>query len=62
MENTLNVSVILPIKSSKVRDFDDYFKKAINSISTQQVLPSELVIVHSSEDTLIEYHRYRFYP
>lgn len=55
MENTLNVSVILPIKSSKVRDFDDYFKKAINSISTQQVLPSELVIVHSSEDTLIEY-------
>jgi hypothetical protein len=24
-----DVSVILPIKSSKVRDFDEYFKKAI---------------------------------
>ena len=30
MENKLDVSVILPIKSSLVRDFDEYFDKAIN--------------------------------
>jgi hypothetical protein len=33
MNNTLSVSVILPIKSSKVRDFSEYFDKAMQRIN-----------------------------
>ena len=55
MENKLNLSVILPVKSSLVRDFDEFFKKAIQSIQNQSVKLNELVIVHSSEKTLIDY-------
>jgi hypothetical protein len=35
MENKLSLSIILPIKSSKVKDFEDYFNKAIESIKKQ---------------------------
>lgn len=55
MENILNLSVILPIKSSKVKDFEDFFKKAIDSIRTQQVKPKELVIIHTNEETLVNF-------
>lgn len=55
MDNTFNLSVILPLHSSKVKDFDDFFKKAILSISTQKVLPKELVIVHTDEESLVDY-------
>ena len=55
MENKLNVSVILPIKSSKVKDFSDYFNKAITSLKNQQTKINELIIVHTNEDTLVEF-------
>jgi glycosyltransferase involved in cell wall biosynthesis len=55
MNNTLSVSVILPIKSSKAKDFDDYFEKAITSLKNQQVGIEELVIVHSQEQSLIDF-------
>ena len=55
MNNTLSVSVILPIKSSKTKDFDDYFEKAITSLKNQQVGIEELVIVHSQEQSLIDF-------
>lgn len=55
MSNTFDISVILPLHTSKVRDFDDFFKKAILSISTQKVLPKEVVIVHTEEESLVEY-------
>ena len=55
MENTLNLSVILPIKTSLERDFDELFKKAISSITTQSVLPKELVIVYAKSDELSKY-------
>jgi glycosyltransferase involved in cell wall biosynthesis len=55
MENILNLSVILPIKTSLEKDFDEFFKKAISSILTQSVLPKELIIVHSKDEKLIEY-------
>jgi glycosyltransferase involved in cell wall biosynthesis len=55
MDNTFNISVILPLHSSKIRDFDEFFKKAIVSISTQKVLPKEVVIVHTDEESLVEY-------
>jgi hypothetical protein len=55
MENILNLSVILPIHTSLVRDFDELFKKAYESIITQKVLPKELVIVHTNEPQLTQY-------
>jgi len=53
MENKLNISVILPIKSALVKDFNDYFEKAIKSLQTQQVGINELVIVHTTEEQLV---------
>ena len=32
MEEKLNLSVILPIKSAVVKDFDEFFDKAIKSL------------------------------
>jgi glycosyltransferase involved in cell wall biosynthesis len=54
MNNTLSLSVILPIKSAKAKDFDEYFEKAISSLKNQQVGFEELVIVHSQEQSLID--------
>jgi glycosyltransferase involved in cell wall biosynthesis len=48
MENT--VSVILPIKTGKAIDFDEYFDKAITSVKNQKEYVNELVIVHVGED------------
>jgi len=54
MENKISFSIVLPIKSSKVRDFDEYFNKAIESIKNQKVDVEELLIVHTQEESLIE--------
>lgn len=53
MENNLDLSVILPIKSALARDFDEYFDRCISSLKNQKVGFSELVIVHTQEETLI---------
>ena len=50
-----DVSVILPIKSSKTLNFDDYFNKAIQSIKNQKLGINELVIVHTNETSLVDY-------
>ena len=50
-----DVSVILPIKSSKTLNFDEYFGKAIESIKTQKLPINELVIVHTNETHLTEF-------
>jgi peptidase E len=55
MENKLSLSVILPIKSSKTKNFDEFFDKAINSLKEQKVDFEELVIVHTQEETLISF-------
>ncbi len=55
MENKLDISVVLPIKSSKVKDFDEFFNKAIESLQNQSVKIDELVIVHTTEETLTEF-------
>lgn len=52
MENKLSLSVILPIKTSKAKDFDEYFQKAIESLKNQQVEIEELLIVHTPEEQL----------
>ena len=54
MNNTLTLSVILPIKSSKAKDFDEYFEKAISSLKNQQTKFEELVIIHTQEESLID--------
>lgn len=55
MNKKFPVSVILPLKSSKVKDFDDFFKKAIDSVKNQKVEIEELVIVHTPEESLVEF-------
>jgi len=55
MNNTLSLSVILPIKSSKAKDFEEYFEKAISSLKNQTVGFEELVIVHTQEESLIDH-------
>jgi glycosyltransferase involved in cell wall biosynthesis len=55
MSNTLSLSVILPVKSSKAKDFNEYFEKAIMSLKNQQIKFEELVIVHTKEQSLIEH-------
>lgn len=55
MNEKLSLSIILPIKSSKTRDFNDYFEKAITSIKSQTVEVEELLIVHTSEESLINH-------
>lgn len=54
MSNTLPISIILPIKSAKAKDFDEYFEKAITSIKNQKTKVEELVIVHTSEEQLVQ--------
>lgn len=55
MENKLSLSIILPIKSSKVKNFDEYFEKAITSIKSQTVEIEELLIVHTTEESLVAF-------
>jgi hypothetical protein len=55
MENIFNISVILPLKSAVVKDFEDLFDKAIKSIKLQNIQCNELVIVHSNEEQLVNY-------
>lgn len=55
MQTKLPISIILPIKSSKAKDFDELFNKAIDSIKNQSVQVDELVIIHTSEESLKEH-------
>lgn len=55
MENTLDLSVILPIKSATYKDFDELFEKAILSLKTQKTKFSELIIVHTEETKLVNF-------
>ena len=51
----ISLSVILPLKSSKTKDFNEYFTKAIDSVKNQKVEIEELLIVHTQEETLTSY-------
>ena len=55
MSKKLSLSIILPIKSSKVKDFDMFFTKAIASLEKQETDFDELVIIHTKEDSLVDY-------
>lgn len=53
MNEKLSLSIILPIKSSMSRNFDEFFEKAITSIKSQTVEVEELLIIHTPEESLI---------
>lgn len=55
MENISNISVILPVKTTLEKDFNDFFIKAIESLKNQVVKPKELIIVHTTENTLVDF-------
>ena len=46
------VSVVLPIKSGKAIGFEDFFKRAIESVKNQKDFLQELIIVHGIEEYL----------
>ena len=50
-----DISVILPVESSKHKNFTDLFTNAIMSITKQSVQPKELVLVHTNEESLVSY-------
>ena len=50
-----DVSVILPIKTSKAYDFENYFKKCIESLKIQKLPINELVIVYCNDSSLVSY-------
>jgi len=54
MENKLNLSVVLPIKTSIAKNFDEYFDKCILSLKNQKCKFEELIIVHTDENSLSE--------
>lgn len=51
----LNVSVVLPVESTKHKNFDELFNKAIQSIVFQEREIDELVLVHTDEEHLVNY-------
>jgi hypothetical protein len=55
MENKNTISVILPIKSGKARNFEDYFNKCITSVKNQKEFVNELIIVHCDETALTDH-------
>lgn len=55
MENFLDLSVILPIKTNKEKDFNDFFSKSIESLKTQQTKFKDLIIVYRQESSLEEF-------
>mgnify|MGYP003626144844 FL=1 len=48
-----DISVVLPIASSKHKNFIELFTNAIVSIKNQSSQPKELVLVHSNEESLV---------
>ena len=48
-----DVSIILPIKTSKATDFSNYFEKAINSLKEQKIQVNEIVIVYCNDSELV---------
>lgn len=55
MEDKLNVSIILPVNSTKSKKFTEYFTNSITSIKNQSTPVDEVVIVHSDEESLVSF-------
>jgi hypothetical protein len=55
MENKIDLTVILPIKSAVSPFLTEFFEKSIQSIQNQEVQPEELIIIHTPETLLVEH-------
>ena len=61
MNSNINISVILPIESSKHKNFDELFTSAVKSVESQVKDNKntdnsiELVVVHSDEENLVNH-------
>ena len=55
METKINLSVVIPIKTSTEKDFESFFNKCINSIKIQQVSCEEVVVVYANEELLVNF-------
>jgi hypothetical protein len=53
MNTILDLSVILPIKSAVIKDFDEMFDRCILSLKSQKVQFTNLIIVHTLEEQLV---------
>jgi len=53
MNSILDLSVILPIKSAVIKDFDEMFDRCILSLKSQKVQFTNLIIVHTLEEQLV---------
>ena len=54
MENN-SISVIMPLKSRSVVEFDEFFEKSIQSINNQKDYVDEVVIVYCDDTSLEVY-------
>ena len=52
MENNINLSVILPLNTTKVRDFDEFFKKTVKH---KKILKKLLVDLKNDKKKVIGY-------
>lgn len=49
------ISVILPVSSTHSKDFTELFEKSVESVRKQQSPVDELVIVHTDEESLVNF-------
>jgi hypothetical protein len=57
MENILDVTVILPVKSALSKDFNEYFTNAVNSLKNQKTKIQELLVVATQEEHLQDFFK-----
>lgn len=55
MENNLDLTVVLPIKSALAKDFSELFTNALASVKNQKTTIKEILIVATKEEHLQEY-------
>ncbi len=55
MENILDLTVVLPIKSALAKDFSELFNNAITSVKNQKLKVKELLIVSTEEEHLQDF-------
>lgn len=51
MKNKINVTVIIPVHTHKIDDFNEYLRKALLSINANDALPEKVLIVAPTDDT-----------
>lgn len=55
MEIKKLVDIVLPVHTTKQKDFDELFKTAIESIRKQTEYINNVIVVHSKDETLVKF-------